>query len=147
MIPMTRLVKSFALMSVIMFASFLGAQARLGQTQAEVNAMYGAPVQRCEDPPGHVFWLYRHKGLHILVTFVGGRSEDEAYYRPGRLLSRGEVQSLLHLNSSGKAWRKQRTNEWWLGERATAVASYMSDEGMLSVMTMDYAKSSVRDHP
>ena len=57
------------------------AHASLWQTRSEVDAAYGRPVRRCEDPPGYVFWLYRVGHMDVLVTFVGARSHREIFYR------------------------------------------------------------------
>ena len=128
------------------------ADARLGETKAELDARYGPSVKRLEADPGEEMLEYRHKDLFVLVTFVQGKSESEIYgHQDGKTpLSQNEIQSFLNINSFGKHWEKSpEIPVWSLGgsdpRTWVALAAYYPKSPHiiapgLGIMTTGYAK-------
>jgi hypothetical protein len=134
-------VNRFGLVAFVALISLADARAALWQTRAQVNATYGQPVRRCEDPPGYVFWLYRFRRMDVLVTFVRGRSHREVFYRARtESLTKGEVRFLLRANSAGHSWRQSRNQEWSLGKSSLALAQQDTDDNSMVFYTSDYLK-------
>ncbi len=79
--------------------------ARLGETEAECAARYGAPITtKPSQPPGERDAEYSKTGIRVLVTFADGRAVAMAFSRPGGLLSEADIQVLLDANAAGAGW-------------------------------------------
>lgn len=93
------------------------ALARLGQTEEQVGALFGKPIDA--DPPdkeGVTTNTYKNpSGEYIaLVQFQKGHSIAEAYSRVDRgKLSEKEMSIFLQGNSGGKEWKKDPSKLAW----------------------------------
>lgn len=113
--------------------------ARIGETEQECTALYGEPFE--ELPNNSV--LYRKSDLGLLITFFNGKADSIAYRKiaKGQQLSENEVEILLKNNSGGVPWKKHAvisTNREWLTENGELVATYVTHERLLMVVTKDY---------
>jgi hypothetical protein len=108
------------------------ADARLWETVVQAEARFGRPLKVTRgDLPGEEDRKYRWKGFLLLVTYVGGKSENELYMHSDmqKPFSNEEVQSLLKLSSAGKRWDKPRSEPMWYlidsdGKTQIAAAAY-----------------------
>jgi hypothetical protein len=91
--------------------------ARLGQTEEQVNALFGKPIDPgTPDREGVTTNMYKNPTgeYHALVQFLKGHSIAEAYSRvDGGKLSEKEMSAFLQGNSGGKEWIKDPSKLAW----------------------------------
>ncbi len=91
--------------------------ARLGQTEEQVNALFGKPIDPgTPDKDGVTTNMYKNPSgeYHALVQFLKGHSIAEAYSRvDGAKLSEKEMSIFLQGNSGGKEWIKDPSKLAW----------------------------------
>jgi hypothetical protein len=113
--------------------------ARLGQTEAQVNALFGKPVDPGKpDSDGVTTNMYKNPTGEYLavVQFLKGHSVAEAYSRVDRRkLSEKEVSIFLQGNSAGKEWKKDPRKLAWerSDHRATAWCETLSGRPSLLI--------------
>jgi len=80
--------------------------ARIGETEDEIRARYGKPVNEDRAQPPIVERGYLTSGMIVVVMFIDGKSEAEMFMKAKNFdqLSDEEVQLLLKANSNGKEW-------------------------------------------
>jgi hypothetical protein len=106
------------------------AQGGLWETRAQIERRYGRSLEKFTSDRGEEQRKYRYKQFFILVTLVGGKSEEEYYFHQDKTpFSQQEINSFLSMNSGGKPW--QRTSKlpiWFFGgpsaETSKALAAY-----------------------
>ena len=107
---------------MIIFAAIVlglssGAFARIGQTEEQVNALFGKPIDAgTPDKEGVTTNMYKNPTgqYHALVQFLRGRSIAEAYSRvDSGELSEKEMSIFLQGNSGGKEWIKDPRKLAW----------------------------------
>ena len=90
---------------------------RLGQTEEQVNALFGKPIDPgTPDKEGVTTNMYKNPTgeYHALVQFLKGHSIAEAYSRvDGGKLSEKEMSIFLQGNSGGKEWIKDPSKLAW----------------------------------
>jgi len=97
----------------------LGGQAfaRLGQTEEQVTALFGKPIDAgTPDKEGVTTNIYKNPSgeYNALVQFLKGHSIAEAYSRvDGGKLSEKEMSIFLQGNSGGKNWIKDPGKLAW----------------------------------
>lgn len=110
--------KCFAIMaSVLMLMSISRALALLGQTEDQVNALLGKPIDAGKpDNDGVTTNMYQSPTGEYLavVQFVNNHSVAETYARvDSHKLSEKELSTFLKGNAGGKQWKKNsRKSEW-----------------------------------
>ena len=91
--------------------------ARIGQTEEQVSALFGKPIDAGKpDKDGVTTNMYKNPSgeYHALVQFLKGHSIAEAYSRvDGAELSEKEMSIFLQGNSGGKEWKKDPTKLAW----------------------------------
>ena len=91
--------------------------ARLGQTEEQVSALFGKPIDPgTPDKDGVTTNMYKNPSgeYHALVQFLKGHSIAEAYSRvDGGKLSEKEMSIFLQGNSGGKEWIKDPRKLAW----------------------------------
>ena len=108
------------------------ASARLGETQAEMEARYGKPSQNDGGMiAGGTRSTYILKSTGIVAYFVDGKCESEQYYKlSGDAFTNDEIRRLLNNNSMGSKWRKEAVQggmfQAWGLESREASARYFS---------------------
>ncbi len=142
-----RYILFFALLA---FAVTRPAVARLWETEQQLQARYGPPIKKIENSPdGGKFYTYRFKEYNILVSIIGGKSENEFYVRQDRkpLTTTQITFFLLQISeASGDRW-------WWdrrlpmkvLGQNWKAVSVDFNrvpttDSPGVEVCTLSYAR-------
>jgi hypothetical protein len=112
---------------VLVFGS--NASARIGQTEEQVSALFGKPIDvGTPDKEGVTTNMYKNPSgeYHALVQFLKGRSIAEAYSRvDGGKLSEKEMSIFLQGNSGGKEWIKDPHKLAW--ERSDHYAKAWSE--------------------
>ncbi len=97
----------------ILLALFLfhgTAAARIGETEAEIKARYGAPILTlpAQDDAG-LTKCYLSDGFSIAVTYVAGRSAREMLAKADKSeITEKEINRLLQANSGGSSWHAQQ---------------------------------------
>ncbi len=97
----------------ILLALFLfhgTAAARIGETEAEIKARYGAPILTlpAQDDAG-LTKCYLSDGFSIAVTYVAGRSAREMLAKADKSeITEKEINRLLEANSGGSSWNAQQ---------------------------------------
>lgn len=97
-------------LSIIMAGALLtlsNAHARLGETEAQIEARYGKP-KTSERSRGSASRAYIYRGFLVLVTFEGGVSRGEHYEKsPSALeLFPADIGALLGANGGGGKWHQ-----------------------------------------
>ena len=107
--------------------------ARLGQTEEQVSALFGKPIDADKpDKEGVTTNTYKNpSGEYIaLVQFLKGHSIAEAYSRvDGAKLSEKEMSVFLQGNSGGKEWIKDPSKLAWERSDHRAKAWYETLSG------------------
>ena len=107
--------------------------ARLGQTEDQVNALFGKPVDPGKpDSDGITTNMYKNPTGEYLavVQFLKGHSVAEAYSRVDRRkLSKRELSIFLEGNSAGKEWQKDPRKLAWQRSDHRATAWYETLSG------------------
>jgi len=107
--------------------------ARLGQTEEQVSALFGKPIEADKpDKEGVTTKTYKNpSGEYIaLVQFLKGHSIAEAYSRvDGGKLSEKEMSIFLQGNSGGKEWIKDPSKLAWERSDHRAKAWYETLSG------------------
>jgi hypothetical protein len=107
--------------------------ARLGQTEEQVNALFGKPIDPgTPDKDGVTTNMYKNPSgeYHALVQFQKGHSIAEAYSRvDSAKLSEKEMEIFLKGNSGGKEWIKDPAKLAWERSDHRAKAWYETLSG------------------
>lgn len=92
--------------TLLLLAGCITAQAKLGETEAEIQARYGKPkVDNFID--GQKTRVYDFKPFTVLVMYSGGRSETESIVCPnGMHLSDNQCLSLMEVVGGSGPWNK-----------------------------------------
>ena len=105
------------LAAVILIGMGGEAFARLGQTEVQVTALFGKPIDAgTPDKEGVTTNIYKNPSgeYNALVQFLKGHSIAEAYSRvDGGKLSEKEMSIFLQGNSGGKNWIKDPGKLAW----------------------------------
>jgi hypothetical protein len=113
--------------------------ARIGNTEDQVNALFGKPVDPGKpDSNGVTTNMYKNPTGEYLavVQFVKGHSVAEAYSRVDRhKLSEKEMSIFLQGNAAGKEWKKDPHKLAWerSDHRATAWCETLSGRPTLLI--------------
>jgi hypothetical protein len=103
--------------AAIVLAMASDAFAQLGQTEEQVSALFGKPIDAgTPDKDGITTNMYRNPTghYHALVQFLKGHSIAEAYSRvDSGKLSEKEMSAFLQGNSGGKEWIKDPDKLAW----------------------------------
>ena len=108
--------------------------ARLGNTEDQVSALFGKPIDPGKpDSDGITTHMYKNPTGEYLavVQFLKGHSVAEAYSRVDkRKLSEKELSIFLEGNSAGKEWKKDPGGKFaWERSDRHASASYKTISG------------------
>jgi hypothetical protein len=131
--------KSLAtLCAAAVFALTIPAHARIGETEKEVEARYGAPVQKPKKESGREKErTYRFKDLEITVIFLDRKSQHEDITKlDGGKFGSDEIEAFLKDNSGGAEWKKKSEAEWELPS-GTVSATYMDINGLPPKFTLE----------
>lgn len=131
--------KQILVISLMAFSGFHESSARLRETEPEIEARYGTPIAKLRDVAGDEKYkdfgyrdggeggnVYTYKDFYVRVILINGKSQYECYIRkdPTRLLSAGDIQELLKLNSSGAwGWNPQKRPGVWFSLERSDVTS------------------------
>ena len=107
--------------------------ARIGQTEEQVSALFGKPIDAgTPDKEGVMTNMYKNPTgeYHALVQFLKNHSIAEAYSRvDGGKLSEKEMSIFLQGNSGGKEWIKDPSKLAWERSDHRAKAWYETLSG------------------
>ena len=107
--------------------------ARLGQTEEQVSALFGKPIDvGTPDKEGVTTNMYTNPSneYHALVQFLKGHSIAEAYSRVDKgKLSEKEMSIFLQGNAGGKEWIKDPSKLAWERSDHRAKAWYETLSG------------------
>ncbi|MBA3606956.1 MAG: hypothetical protein H0W43_00345 [Chthoniobacterales bacterium] len=85
------------------------AAGRIGETEAEVKARYGAPVFTLSSREAANLTKCLSDGFSIAVTYVAGRSAREMIAKADKSeITEKEINRLLEANSGGFSWNPQQ---------------------------------------
>ena len=125
--------RTLILAAAVVIALSNMAFARLGNTEDQVNALFGKPVDPGKpDSNGVTTNMYKNPTREYLavVQFLKGHSVAEAYSRVDRhKLSEKEISIFLQGNSSGKEWKKDPRKLAWERSDHRAKAWYETLSG------------------
>lgn len=88
------------------------ADARIGETQAEIDKRYGPPFKKLKfQKPIEKKFNYHFAGFVIEVSFIQDRSIMELFERDDRgFISEEEIAVLLKANESASTWRREESS-------------------------------------
>ena len=126
--------KQFLMLAATIVIGLSGqALARLGQTEEQVSALFGKPIDAgAPDKEGVTTNMYKNPSgeYHALVQFLKGHSIAEAYSRVDKgKLSEKEMSAFLQGNSGGKEWIKDPSKLAWERSDHRAKAWYETLSG------------------
>jgi hypothetical protein len=89
------------------FCCASSAQARLGETLAQITERYGQPTETYRDVKGRLSYIYRYDDYRIMVQYIDGISHNEVYVKlDDSELSDSDMEGLLKANAQGGKWEK-----------------------------------------
>jgi hypothetical protein len=126
--------KQFLMLAAMIVIGLSGDSfARIGQTEEQVSALFGKPIDAdAPDKGGVTTNMYKNPSgeYHALVQFLKGHSIAEAYSRvDGGKLSEKEMSVFLQGNSGGKEWIKDSHKLAWERSDHRAKAWYETLSG------------------
>lgn len=118
----------------------LPAQARLGETEKEIEKRYGPPVRKLMAATKRdKTRLYSFKGMQIKVTFLDGKSQLENYSRPStKKLIESEINLLMKVNAPDLEWlelKAENDDRSWVSQDAAFGVTY--EDGELRIFTKE----------
>jgi hypothetical protein len=140
--------KRFLLICLCISALPLGSQARLGETEAQVEARFGAHKPQLALRLSPSARAYMHGSFCIAVEYLNGVSAFEFYlkFEGGQAveLSENEVAQLMRASGNGAAWRqmeKVSLDKYWQTEDGarTAIWSKIPSHS-LTIFSAEYSK-------
>ncbi len=120
------------------------AQARIGETEAEITKRYGKSVVTFSKGDAPLEKGYLSGGFRISVTYLDGVSQAEFFSKPdSSKLSEEEIDVLLSVNAiDGKEWKEERAPvamlRTWKLEESDRIANYTVRENMLMIQTRSW---------
>jgi len=101
-----------ALMTLGVLFCVSSAFARIGETDAQIEARYGSPLASGQGYTStHVIRSYQYHDYSIQVDFLDGKSASELFHTTGgRSFSEAEAQTILAANAVLDAWQKEEEN-------------------------------------
>ena len=128
--------KTLSIAVAIVILAACAAQARLGETEAEIEKRYGKPKNELPAiPPSTKLACYECGGLKILVSFINGKSECEHYWHAvAGTIFRDEMAALLAANSAGMKWEEESLFYRWRRPDG-GVALYCPDDKSLAIFS------------
>jgi len=116
--------------------------ARIGETEAQIEARYGKPVVTFSKGKERPRKGYLSAGFRITVSYLDGVSASEIYQKPDQSkLSQTEIDTLLAANSGGGTWAESPLvisglQQWKTGgESNERTAAYVESNGSLLFTT------------
>lgn len=114
------------LISTLLILCGLPAAARVGETQAEVDARYGAGQKSGNrvKAEGAQSWTYSKAGFVIEVEFIDGKSVCEVLHGEDKMISDNDIRALLKLyDSPSVTWRfDKKQGRWERGGKPKLIA-------------------------
>ena len=92
------------------FVFVASAEARLGETETQVQAHYGQPIALLPSSAGEagVTKCYSTEGFIVSVTYINGHSTREIFSKPDNSkISEGEIHAALKSNRRDSAWKPE----------------------------------------
>lgn len=135
---------------VSVFLLVATAQARIGETEAEIRARYGDPIGILpSNVRGSLTNHYLSGGFSIAVTYVDGRSAREMLVKGDKSkITDKEIRLLLDANSGGNSWNAQQLDSqkdapagllvWRTDDQSSRVAFYDSRAQAFFVTTQRF---------
>jgi hypothetical protein len=132
------------------FLFIANAQARIGETEAEIKARYGDPVGLLPSSvQGSLTKHYLSGGFSIAVTYVNGRSARETLAKADNSkITEKEIRLLLNANAGGYSWNLQQLDSqknapadlliWRTDDQQSRVAFYDSRAQAFFVTTQRF---------
>lgn len=141
--------------SVIAFAAaflFLAsADARLGETEAQIQAQYGNPIALLPARTGEpgMTKCYSADGFIVSVTYINGNSIREIFAKPdSSKISESEIHAALKTNARDSAWEPEQlvssnaaivgVQKWRTNDQTNRVAFYDSQTRALFITTQRF---------
>jgi hypothetical protein len=116
--------------------TFTQAQARIGETEAQIEARYGKPAEISDKDKLFKTALYHFGGMEVFV-FISrstGLSELEEFNKAsGEKFSDNEIALIMQANAAGKTWKLVEDadftkKQWWLSDESVAAVSRPSEK-------------------
>ena len=90
------------------------AQARIGETAAEIATRYGEGKKSRDRLAGAETFKYQKNGFTIEVIFSNGKSIWEIFHRDDKDISDDEIKEILKLNADNHGWREDKKAKRWI---------------------------------
>jgi hypothetical protein len=107
------------------------AQARIGETEKQVEVRYGKPLESLRKEAVNAR-RYSFRGFTILVSFEGGVSASEIYQKnPPGPMTATEIMGLLDANGAGTKWHEPQRDGvqfFYLEKKRIAIYNAVSNE-------------------
>src|SRR6478752_211796 len=113
--PPTKLMKRTLVVAVI--ASLIGicAQARVGESKAQIDMRYGDgnKIRDRLKGPGATTFQYKKNNYTIEVVFVDEKSILEVLHRDDKDITDDDIKEINKLNADGHGWSYDRKEQLW----------------------------------
>jgi hypothetical protein len=116
--------------------SILHAQARIGETRAQIAARYGNGKAIRERLPETVQMEYHKNGFTIQIVFFNDRSIWELFKRDDTQITDGDIDGLLEIFAAGHWTWDERSRAWISPDRKLQADRQPGHPDFLSVRDM-----------
>ena len=90
------------------------AQARIGETPAEIAARYGEGKKIRDRLPGAETFQYKKNTYTIEVIIYKDKSIWEIFHRDDKDITDDDIKEILKLNADSHGWRQDKKTKRWI---------------------------------
>jgi hypothetical protein len=139
---------------IALAAAFLflaSADARLGETEGQIQAHYGSPLALLPARAGEpgVTKCYSAEGFIVSITYINGNSVREIFAKPdSSKISESEIHAALKTNARDSAWKPEElvssnaaivgVQKWRTNDQSERIAFYDSQTRALFITTQRF---------
>lgn len=137
--------KTLIIAALIVVACLTTVNARVGETEQQIDARYGKPVNDTAHTIVGRAKQYALNGYKIMVVFIDGISQAETIKKlSGAPFSSDEVKVLVANNGAGLRWIEMNSDgtrqEWWRDDQKVRVV-HLRRDNVLEFSSPNYDRS------
>ena len=107
--------KHALLAAIIVCLTGMSAQARIGETKAQIDVRYGDghKIRDRIKGPGATTFQYKKNNYTIEVVFVDDKSILEVLHRDDKDITDDDIKDIIKLNQEASSWSYDRKDQVW----------------------------------
>jgi hypothetical protein len=139
---------SILLTAFLLFTTATSALARLGETEAEIEARYGNGHPGGPRFPNTTQMKYRKDGYEIVVHYLDGKSVMEQFKQTSKEMTDKEIAEFIKTFSAGVSWTySPREKTWYHDKRKISAHREIGHSDWLWIENRDVMKQFEKNKP